>query len=30
MGLKKMIDKDNKQYQSNSNGLLSRNDKETI
>jgi hypothetical protein len=30
MGLKKMIDKDNKQYQSKSNGLLSRNDKETI
>ena len=30
MGLKKMIDKDNKQYQSNTNGLLSRNDKETI
>ena len=30
MGLKKMIDKDNKQYQSNSNGLLSRHGKETI
>ena len=30
MGLKKMIDKDSKQSQSNSNGLLSRNDKETV
>ena len=30
MGLKKMIDKDSKQYQSNSNGLLSRHGKETI